>query len=386
MRIFFSVGEPSGDIHGANLIRELKALDPTIECVGYGGEKMAAAGANLHFPLVQLSVMWFARVLANITTFLSLASKADRYFRHHRPDAVVLIDYPGFNWWIARRAKFHGIPVFYFVPPQLWGWAGWRVEKVRRFVDHVLCTLPFEKQWYADRGVDATYVGHPFFDECPRQQLDEAFLSQQRADGARLIALLPGSRTQEVERNWETLYRAARTIHESRPDVRFLVPSFKPTQQKMVDDFLASHPPLPIRTYVGKTPEIIELAEACLSVSGSVALELLYRLKPTCILYRIGKLDLRVARFFMKTQFICLVNKLANKELYPEFLTDRDESQQLANHALRWLNDEAAFAEAKRELTELKHRYAMPGACSAAAAYITKTLQPTHSLTPAASS
>lgn len=375
MRIFFSVGEPSGDIHGANLIRALHEIDPTIECVGFGGEKMTAAGANLMFPLVQLSVMWFARVLANITTFLSLLSRADRYFRHQRPDAVVLIDYPGFNWWVARRAKFHGIPVFYFVPPQLWGWAGWRVEKVRRFVDHVLCTLPFEKQWYKERGVDATYVGHPFFDELPRQRLDPQFMNEQRADGRRIIALLPGSRTQEVERNWKTLRRAAAKIHQAHPDVRFLVPSFRPHQQKMVDDDLAAHPPLPIRSYLGKTPEIIELADGCISVSGSVALELLYRLKPSCILYRIGKLDLRVARFFMKSRFICLVNMLAEKELYPEFLTDRDVSQALADRALRWLNDEAFFADAKRELAELKSRVAEPGACAAAAHYICETLR-----------
>ena len=122
----------------------------------------------------------------------------------------------------------------------------------------------------------------------------------------------------------------------------------------MVDEFLASHPPLPIRTYLGKTPEIIAVSEATLSVSGSVALELLYRLKPSCIFYRIGKLDLAVCNYFKKSRFICLVNMLADKELYPEFLTDRDESQNLANHALRWLNDEAAFAEAKRDLAELK--------------------------------
>ena len=96
---------------------------------------------------------------------LHLASLADRYFRHHRPDAVVLIDYPGFNWWIARRAKAHGIPVFYYAPPQIWAWASWRVKKMRRFVDHVLCSLPFEQEWFSRRGCHAVFVGHPYFDE-----------------------------------------------------------------------------------------------------------------------------------------------------------------------------------------------------------------------------
>ena len=159
---------------------------------------MAKAGCQLLYPLVQLAVMWFARVLANAGTFLSLISQADRYFRQHRPDAVILIDYPGFNWWMARRAHFHGIPVFYFVPPQLWGWAGWRVKKMQRWVDHVLCTLPFEMPWYQQRGVQAEYVGHPFFDELANQVLDEAFLAQQKPEQP-IIGLLPGSRTQEIK-------------------------------------------------------------------------------------------------------------------------------------------------------------------------------------------
>src|SRR5207237_5529019 len=149
-------------------------------------------------PLCRLAVMWFLRVLANSPVFLDLLSRADRYFRHQRPDAVVLIDYPGFHWWLARRAHFHGIPVFYFVPPQLWGWAGWRVDKMRRWVDHVLCTLPFEEPWYRERGVDAQYVGHPFFDELPRQQLDGDFLRIQREQLQTIVGILPGSRTQEL--------------------------------------------------------------------------------------------------------------------------------------------------------------------------------------------
>ena len=116
--------------------------------------------------------MWFARVLVNLHKFWGLVSRADRYFRHHRPDAVVLIDYPGFNWWIARRAKVHGIPVFYYTPPQIWAWARWRVEKMRRLVDHVLCSLPFEET-VVPRSTAATptFVGHPFFDEVRRRPL-----------------------------------------------------------------------------------------------------------------------------------------------------------------------------------------------------------------------
>src|SRR5262249_16215150 len=152
-------------------------------------------GATLHFPLVEMAVMWFLRVLINLHIFIGLVGKASRYFREERPDAVILIDYPGFNWWIARRAKECGIPVFYYVPPQIWAWGGWRVNKVRRFVDHVLCSLPFEPAWYHARGVpNAVFVGHPYFDELAERTLDEAFLEAERARGGPVVALLPGSR------------------------------------------------------------------------------------------------------------------------------------------------------------------------------------------------
>jgi lipid-A-disaccharide synthase len=359
MRIFISVGEPSGDLHGANLIRELHAQDPRIDCVGFGGDKMAAAGAQLLYPLCQLSVMWFARVLANAHVFLDLISKTDRYFRHHRPDAVVLIDYPGFNWWVAR---------------QLWAWHGSRVKKMRRFVDHVLCSLPFEKAWYEKRGVTAHYVGHPYFDELPEQQLDAAFLAEERSRGGNIIGLLPGSRTQEVERNLSTLVRTASLIHHRRPDSRFLVACFKPAQREMVDAYLRNHPEVPIVTHVGRTPEIIELSKACVAVSGSVGLELLWREKPSVVVYRIGWLDLRVARWFITSPYLSLVNLLAEREVFPEYLTDHCEAQPIADHVLSWLNEPSVYAAKVDELAALKSLVAVPGACRRTAKYILQTL------------
>jgi lipid-A-disaccharide synthase len=374
MRIFISAGEPSGDIHGANLVRELQRRDPSIECVGFGGDHMAAAGCRLLYPLCRLAVMWFARVLANAPTFLHLLSRADRYFRHKRPDAVVLIDYPGFHWWLARRAHFHGIPVFYFVPPQLWGWAGWRIKKMQRWVDHVLCSLPFEEPWYRQRGVDAEYVGHPFFDELPQQRLDQTFLQAQKQRPQTIIAILPGSRTQELSNNLASQIRTAQLLHRDHPNLRFLVASFRPAHQAIVDDYLRRHPGLPIETHVGRTPEIIELSRVCLTVSGSVSLELLYRRKPSAVIYRIGKLDLKVALYFKTSKYICLVNLLADKELFPEYLTDHCPAEALAQSIRPWLRDEATYAGLVGELTDLRERVAAPGACARTAQVILSKL------------
>src|SRR5262245_15702739 len=224
MRIFLSAGEPSGDLHAANLIHALRERLPDAEFVGFGGPKMSQAGATLLFPLVNLAVMWFLNVILNIVTFIRLIFQADRYFRAERPDAVILIDYPGLHWWIARRARARGIPVFYYVPPQLWAWAGWRVKKVRRFVDLVLCSLPFEPEWYRARNVShAVYVGHPYFDELTERELDETFLAAQETTSTPLVAILPGSRTQELTRNLPIMIRAAAKLARERAQTRFAV-------------------------------------------------------------------------------------------------------------------------------------------------------------------
>jgi lipid-A-disaccharide synthase len=372
MRIFLSAGEPSGDLHGANLIHSLKQRRNDLEFVGFGGDRMQAAGCRLLYPLCRLAVMWFLRVLANAPTFLELVSRADRYFRHQRPDAVILIDYPGFHWWLARRAHFHGIPVFYFVPPQLWAWAGWRVEKMRRFVDHVLCALPFEQQWYQQRGVNAIYVGHPYFDELPQQRLDEGFIASQQAQGP-VVALLPGSRNQEVTRNLPTLVAAASRIHAKMPQVRFLVANFKDSHRQMTQAYLAGRD-LPAAPFVGRTPEIIRAARACIAVSGSVGLELLYHGTPSVVVYKINSVDLWVSKKLKTATYISLVNLLAEKELFPEFLTDRCEEEAIAAHILSWLADEDKYQDLRAELEGLKRLVASPGACGRAANYVLRCL------------
>jgi lipid-A-disaccharide synthase len=384
MRIFISAGEPSGDLHGANLIDALRRVRPDIEVIGFGGPKMEAAGARLLYPLCQLAVMWFLRVLANAHIFLDLLSRADRHFCHQRPDAVVLIDYPGFHWWLARRAHFHGIPVFYFVPPQLWGWAGWRVKKMRRFVDHVLCALPFEEKWYRERGCNARYVGHPYFDELPAQRLDAAFVAAQRAKPGHVVALLPGSRNQEVERNLSTLLRTAQRVHAARPDTRFLVACYKEGHRAQVAAELRDLG-LPAEAHAGRTPEIIHLARACVAVSGSVGLELLYHGKPSAVVYRVRPIDLKVCRMVMTSRFISLVNLLADDELFPEYLSDRCEAEAIAERVLGWLGDEKGYAEACGRLAALRARVAEPGACGRAARFIVEDLAGrAHARRPAA--
>ena len=392
-RIFFSVGEPSGDIHGANLIRRLKARQPDIECVGYGGPKMAEAGFDLHTDLTALAVMWLFRVLVNLHKFWGLVTRADRFFRHHRPDAVVLIDYPGFNWWIARRAKVHGIPVFYYTPPQIWAWAQWRIKKMRRFVDHILAALPFEAKWFQEKGCNATFIGHPYFDEVDRQPLDADFLKRFRSRPGPLVTILPGSRTQEVEKNLAAFLDAAVKVREQVPEVRFAVSPFREKHAQMVREMLAQRG-IDAEVHVGKTPELIHLAVCCMAVSGSVSLELLFHAKPTVIQYKITPLEFFVQKFFRKVKYITLVNLLttdelfpqdvtpfdpsqpdADRVLFPEYLACEDKSAQVAAHVVEWLTDDGARCRRVAQLEELRAEVGHGGAASHAADYILRAVQ-----------
>jgi lipid-A-disaccharide synthase len=370
MRIFISTGEPSGDLHAANLVRALRRRLPEAEFLGFGGPLFAEAGARVLFPLVDLAVMWFGRVLINLHKFLALASLADRTFRHHRPDAVVLIDYPGFHWWLAWRAKVRGIPVFYYVPPQIWAWAGWRVKKMRKYVDHVLCSLPFEPAWYHARGVpNAVHVGHPYFDELAERTLDAAFLAEHRAQGGPIVALLPGSRTQEITRNLPVMLRAASRLAAERPDARFLVACLREKHRSLARSVVegAGVESLRLELHAARTPELIRLADVAWAVSGSVGLELMVEGLPTVVLYTIRPFELWVARHFIKARYISLVNLLAEAEVMPEYLTDHDESANLARWALTWLNDPAARARSSAALRALRDRVARPGASDRAA-------------------
>jgi lipid-A-disaccharide synthase len=193
MHIFFSVGEPSGDQHAAHLIAELRNRQPDLRVSGFGGPLMERQGCQILFPLTTMAVMGIFQVIPLIAKFLRLVKQAEEYFEMHKPDLVVLVDFPGFNWWIARKARDRGIPVYYYMPPQLWAWAPWRIRRVRRNIDLVLSGLTFETDWYAERGIPVLYVGHPFFDEVEDHPLDQSFCREWTSDSSRVVALLPAA-------------------------------------------------------------------------------------------------------------------------------------------------------------------------------------------------
>ena len=390
MRVFISAGEPSGDHHAALLVRALRERRPDVECVGLGGPQMEAAGVALVADLTRLAVMWFLRVILNIHRFVDLARRAERSFAAARPDVCVLVDFPGFHWWLAWRAKRHGIPTVFYCPPQVWAWGSWRIGKMRRLVDHVLSALPFEHDWFTNQGLASTLVGHPFFDE-----LDGVARRPAAGDEAPLVLLLPGSRGQEIEGNLASLVRAAALVKTRVPRARVAIAALHERHARRIAAIAERCPGfggLDAEIVAGRTRELIGRATAALAVSGSVSLELLAARVPTVIVYRISGLAHVVQSWFRHARFITLVNLLAARDpigpvrptlvppravppadpdaLYPEFLAVQDPAERAAGHVIEWLLDPSARARVVLRLEAVARDVAQPGSAARAAGAI----------------
>ena len=372
MHLFLSAGEPSGDQHAAHLLTELRRRDPGLKAVGYGGPDLAAAGQQQSFRLTDLAVMGVRAVLPHFQTFFALRDRAAAYFERERPDAVLLVDFPGFHWHLAKAAKAAGVPVIYYLPPQMWAWAPWRVRKVRKYVDHLLCGLPFEPAWYAGRGVGAATgipcedVGHPFFDEAAGKRLDQGFLKERRT--ARTVGVLPGSRDREVESNGPVLAAAVRRLAGLHPDVTFRVAAYKPAHAARCGELFAGIPGVELCT--DRTSEVIELAECCLFVSGSVSLELFARRTPGIMVYQTSRLKYWALEKLIVSDSITLPNLFAGEQLYPEFFppaADCREVTELVRTADNWLSAPARLAEVRLRIEAAADRTVRTGAAANAA-------------------
>ncbi len=371
MHIFFSVGEPSGDAHAAKLIEEIRRRDPQSRFSGYGGPQMAEAGCELQFELTTMAVMGIVAVLPLLLKFYRLVKQAEVLLKEQRPDLVVLVDFPGFNWWIARKAKRLGIPVAFYMPPQLWAWASWRIHRVRKFVDYVLSPLEFETRWYCDQGVDAECVGHPFFDEVAQHKLNADFMHEQAERGGTVIGVLPGSRNQEVQRNWPIQLATIRRVHQRCPTTRFLVACYSQQHVEWCRELLTDESEdLPIELCVQRTPEVIEAADACLMVSGSVSLEVLARQTPAVVIYVMSKTLHRLGSPFIRCAYITLANLIAGREVMPEFVVLGDpqaDIERMAGILEEWVHNPDSRLQRAEELSSIAAAAAQPGATARAA-------------------
>jgi lipid-A-disaccharide synthase len=371
MHVFLSAGEPSGDQHAARLIEELRRAQPTLRVSGMGGPEMEQAGCQLIYPLTNLAVMGIFAVLPRLLDFYRVYLQARQYLQRHRPDVVVLLDFPGFHWWIAAAAKRLGIPVVYYLPPQLWAWGSWRVSKVRRYVDLVLSALPFEAEWYGRKNIPVLYVGHPFFDDVATRTLEQSFLREWTPAAGLTVALLPGSRGHEVTTHFPLLLEVARRLTERQLPVQFLVANYKESQRQWCQhEYRMSGLRLPLSFFVGRTAEIIELADCAAMVSGSVSLELLARRTPATVVYRTGWLTYAIGRCLVNCKYFSLPNLIADREVMPEHFSVGNPEPVIAAMTADlegWLQSPARLQQAQSELDSIRRGVFSTGASRRAA-------------------
>ncbi len=354
-RIFMVAGESSGDLHASNLIRALREADPELVCEGLGGSRMAATGMDLRYDLAGDGIMGFAEVLKHYPSIRRLFLDTVAYLRESPPDCLVLVDYPGFNIRLAKRAHALGIPVVYYISPTVWAWKKRRIHALKRCVGKMLVIFPFEEKIYRDAGMDGVYVGHPLLDHIQDSDLP----TEEEAE--MVIGLLPGSRAQEIERLMAPMLDVATGIRARFPGTRFVVPCVNEARAAQVRK-LAGDFPLEIR--VDGMYDVLSRARFCLVASGTATLEVTLFGVPMIIVYRVSPVSYWLARMLVHVKYIGIVNILAGRGVVPEYIQDAVTPERILPKALALIGD---TPERKTMLDELAAVRALLGGGGASA-------------------
>ncbi len=350
-RLYLIAGEASGDLHGSNLVKALRALRPHIVCRAWGGDRMAQAGATVVKHYRDLAFMGFWEVAKNLRTIWRNLHFCQRDIEAFQPDAVVLIDYPGFNLRIARWAKKRGLRVVYYISPQLWAWHASRVRAIRRDVDQMLVILPFETDFYRQHGVEATWVGHPLLDVIPQAV-------PLRQSG--IVALLPGSRQQEVRRILPVML----SVTPFFADYRFVVAAAPSLPEALFRAHLTGYPQ--VELVVGDTYGVLQRAQAALVKSGTSTLETALLGVPQVVCYAGSPISYAIARRVVRVPYISLVNLVLERPLVRE-LIQHDLNTTSLRQALGDILQPAQAEAIRAGYRELHKRLGGPGASERAA-------------------
>lgn len=377
-RLFISAGEASGDHHGACLVKELLRLAPETDVLAFGGPLLQAAGADLRFPLTDLAVMGFKKVFENLGSFIDVLRRYDDLLDKERPDAVVLVDYPGLHLRFARLAKRRGIPVIYFICPQLWAWAPWRARRFRKVVDHALTILPFEATYFARLGVNAEFVGHPSADglaEWTPDGDDESLSTVVRA-GAAPIAILPGSRRQEVHANLPLMLKVVRRLREEVPGLTVYLPqASRPAVRELCQHYLSKEQDLGV-VQTERVQPVLRSVRFALVASGTATYEVAWHRVPMVVVYRITKFQRALGSLLLTVPWISQVNLIAGRELVPEFVTPEEPVEALVAACRARIEDEAVRATYLEAVNKELEEAFRPGASARAASAVAALLRP----------
>lgn len=363
-RLAIVAGEHSGDAHGGNLVRAFRELAPGSSWFGAGGPVLSGAGAEIVVPMEKLAVVGISEVLAHLPDLWREMGRLKTALRQRRPDALVLVDFPDFNFRLARYAKGLGIPVIYYITPQVWAWRQGRTEFLRRFVDRALVILPFEEAFLRERGVDAVFVGHPLVDTAVTGTPVENFLSRHGlAASTSRVALLPGSRASEVKRNLPALAGAARLLAARHPAPAVFVPWAEGLPDALREPFRDA----PLRWVSGEYHDVLGHADAAAVASGTATLEAALMGVPQVIVYRLKALSYAIGRKLVKLERVGLPNVVLGEAAVPELIQGDFTAERVASALAALLDDPASRGRA-RALAERLHTALGRGHASARAA------------------
>ena len=367
-RVMLIAGEPSGDLHGAELVRELKKRQPELEVYGVGGEGMALAGMDLLCHIRDLSFMGFVEVLRHLPVIRRVERRLEKTLIERKPDVLVLIDYPGFNLRFARRAKHHGTRIFYYISPQVWAWGRRRVSLMKGLVDKMFVVFPFELKIYRDAGIPVEFVGHPLLEVIRKEEKKNGFrerfgISREK----KLLGLFPGSRVQEVERILPVMAKAARIL-QTEFDCDVGVGVAPNLAEDLYVSLLGS--PSDVHLISGATHDLMKDSDLAFVTSGTATLETACFGTPMLVLYRTSFATYWIGRMLVSLKNIALVNIVAGRQIVPEFIQGKMTAENLVREARRILQDASLAKQMRDELNTVREKLGKPGASARVAGQI----------------
>ncbi|MCK4532791.1 lipid-A-disaccharide synthase [bacterium] len=372
-KILIIAGDPSGDTHGANLIHSLQQIFPQLEIYVLGGEKMQAEKINFLYNLVDLTVIGFFEVLKKIVDFWKVFNLVKLFLKKEKPDAIVLIDAPGFNLRVANVAKKMGIPVVYYVSPQVWAWGKNRIKKISRLVKKMLVFFSFEERMYKQEKIDVSFVGHPMLDAInPDKNKNQTCSLLGLKEENPIIGIMPGSRKQEIDYLLPEMLKISKAIISRIPQAQFVFPLSENISMDYIKPFKI--PEDKFQIVRDKDYNVRKIMDLALVASGTATLENACLGVPMIIMYRVSRVSYFLAKRLIKVPFIGLVNIIAGEKIVPEFIQDEIKSEDIAQKALTWLKSPQTLLEIKEKLHIVKEKLGKPGASRKAAEEIRRLL------------
>jgi lipid-A-disaccharide synthase len=368
MNYYLIAGEASGDLHGSNLMKALKQHDAQAIFNYFGGDLMKAEGGNLRKHYSEMAFMGFVEVIANLGTVLRNIKMAKQDILDKKPDVLILIDFPGFNLKIAEFAKKQGIPVFYYISPKVWAWNQKRVLKIKKIVDRMFCILPFEVDFYKSWGMEVDYVGNPLLDAIALNKADAHFKSKYGLDERPLIAFLPGSRRQELERVLPEMLKAL----DRFPEFQFAIAGAPSFSEKDYHKYLAHHS-IPI--IFNDTYNLVLNAEAAVVTSGTATLETALLKTPQVVVYKGNTISIGIARMLVNIKYISLVNLVMDSQVVKELIQEDCSGDKISAEIDLMVNNRAYRSTMLAKYDELSLRMGKAGASERAAELIISYLK-----------